>query len=89
MGELIDHARRIGKKGVILRYGVVLFGGVLVAASVVRYWIGHDLALAAFLSRDFGELLLAGMVAAPLLGAVWGWGVWHLLTWSDTWSDRR
>jgi len=83
VGELIDHARRIGKKGVILRYGAFLFGGVLVGASVLRYWIGHEFALAALLSRDFGELLLAGVAVAPLLGAAWGWGVWHLLMWSD------
>lgn len=83
MDELIEHVRRIGKKGVVLRYGVLLFGGGLVAVNVVRYWVAHDFAAAALASREFAEMLLTGLAVAPLLGAAWGWAIWKLVTWTD------
>lgn len=80
MREWRRHARRIGKKGVIFGYGALLFGGVLVVATALRYLAAHDLALASLATREFGRLMLAGVAVSPLIGAAWGWVIWKLLT---------
>lgn len=81
INELRNRAQEIGKKGMVLRFGVVGFGSLLIAVNFLRFLVSHGFSVAALASEEFAGMMLQTVIGAPLMGAVWGWGVWKLLTW--------
>lgn len=80
MEDLSHRAKKIGKRRFILRYGVFVFGIALLLVNIIRFFFEQGMAVSAFGSREFAEVILQVVIGAPVMGAVWGWIMWKIVT---------